>query len=314
MNAVKILLQFDTDRHSSTFDAIAAKDAGVESLLQYSQVAVDDVTPLVHGAMFTRGGESLRRTAIFIGGSDVAAAESLLQQVRETFFGPVRVSVMFDANGCNTTAAAAVLSAMRHTILASSTAVVLGGTGPVGMRVSRLLAGAGCHVRLTSRREERAAEAVAILRGQLASRSVSEPSSATEVGSATESLGPRLRPVATPDAESTAAAVEGCDLVFACGAAGVELLDRETLEAADHWRVAVDLNAVPPAGIGGINATDRGSEKDGRFLYGAIGVGGLKMKIHRAAVQSLFDRNDQVLDAEEIFAIGMKIAGVDSGA
>jgi hypothetical protein len=28
------------------------------------------------------------------------------------------------------------------------------------------------------------------------------------------------------------------------------------------------------------------------------------MKIHKAAIQKLFERNDQVLDAEEIFAIG----------
>ncbi|WP_235934864.1 NAD(P)-dependent methylenetetrahydromethanopterin dehydrogenase [Candidatus Laterigemmans baculatus] len=304
MDLLTILLQLDPDRHASTFDAIAAKDAGVETLLQYSQVSVDQVTPLVHGAMFTRGGDALRRTAIFIGGSDVAAAESLLEQVRETFFGPVRVSVMFDANGCNTTAAAAVLSAKRHLTLSSSTAVVLGGTGPVGLRVARLLARAGCHVRLASRREDRAAEAVALIRSQIASRA---NSAAAAEEPASESLQPLLRPVATPDAAATAEAIAGCDLVFACGAAGVELVDRETLQAAERWRVAVDLNAVPPGGIGGIKATDRGSESDGRFCYGAIGVGGLKMKIHRAAVQRLFDRNDQIFDAEEILAIGETI-------
>jgi hypothetical protein len=41
--------------------------------------------------------------------------------------------------------------------------------------------------------------------------------------------------------------------------------------------------------------------------YGAIGVGGLKMKTHRAAVAALFERNDQVLNADEIYAIAKSI-------
>jgi methylenetetrahydrofolate/methylenetetrahydromethanopterin dehydrogenase (NADP+) len=36
--------------------------------------------------------------------------------------------------------------------------------------------------------------------------------------------------------------------------------------------------------------------------FGAVGVGGTKMKIHKAAVARLFERNDQVLDAEEIYS------------
>ena len=37
--------------------------------------------------------------------------------------------------------------------------------------------------------------------------------------------------------------------------------------------------------------------------YGALGVGGTKMKIHKAAIARLFERNDQVLDAEQVYAI-----------
>ena len=49
--------------------------------------------------MFTRGGADLAATAIFIGGSDVAAAEAVYERVRQTFFGPVRVSVLLDPAG-----------------------------------------------------------------------------------------------------------------------------------------------------------------------------------------------------------------------
>ena len=118
----RILLQLDTDLHPSSFDSVVAIDSGVDHLLQYGNVQAESVTSLVHGAMFTRGGEDLSQTAIFIGGSNVHAAEDLLKSVSKVFFGPVRVSVMLDANGCNTTAAAAVVAASRHISLRNATA------------------------------------------------------------------------------------------------------------------------------------------------------------------------------------------------
>ncbi len=69
----------------------------------------------------------------------------------------------------------------------------------------------------------------------------------------------------------------------------------------------IDLNAVPPEGIEGISVMDKAVQRGDRFDYGAVGVGGLKMKIHRAAIGKLFTCNDAVLDAEEIFAIGQSL-------
>ena len=69
-------------------------------------------------------------------------------------------------------------------------------------------------------------------------------------------------------------------------------------------KVAIDLNAVPPVGLGGLEVTDHAQVRNGILCYGAIGVGGMKMKIHKAAVKSLFEANDRVLDTEAIFAIG----------
>jgi hypothetical protein len=62
-----------------------------------------------------------------------------------------------------------------------------------------------------------------------------------------------------------------------------------------------DVNAVPPAGIEGVEATDNGTVRDGVAAFGALGIGGLKMKAHKAALARLFERNDLVLDAEEIY-------------
>jgi len=69
-------------------------------------------------------------------------------------------------------------------------------------------------------------------------------------------------------------------------------------------KVVIDLNAVPPLGIEGVEVTDKGKDRDGAIAYGAIGVGGTKMKIHKLAIARLFERNDQVLDAEQVYALG----------
>lgn len=287
MSKSKILVQLDSDTHASVFDAVVAVDAGVDHLLQYGGVSADRVRELVYGAMFTRGVPDLASTAIFIGGSNVATGEQLLKSVTKCFFGPMRVSVMLDANGANTTAAAAVLAASQHLNLSAIQATVLAGTGPVGQRAARLLARAGARVRLASRSLEKAQAAAQTLKEQVA--------------------GAEVEPCATQSAGETLAALADSQLVIAAGAAGVELLPASIRGQCPLLRVAIDLNAVPPLGITGVETMDKAKERGGVIGYGAIGVGGTKMKIHRAAIQRLFTANDQVLDAEEIFAIGKQL-------
>jgi hypothetical protein len=270
------------------FDAVVAVDAEVAHLLPYGGVAPRHVRDLVYGAMFTRGVEELRHTAIFIGGSDVSAGEELLRQVTKCFFGPMRVSVLFDANGANTTAAAAVLAAARHVELAAATVLVLAATGPVGQRAVRLLAGQGARVRVASRTRQRA----------------------EQVCQHTQTRWPeaKLEPVETRSDADLAAALQGATVVIAAGAAGVQVLPAKLYSKSRDLRVAVDLNAVPPSGIEGVEATDRARDRQDVICYGAIGVGATKMKIHKQAVRKLFTSNDLVLDAEEVFALGQEIA------
>src|SRR6476646_9285329 len=148
MEKRKILIQLDSDPQPSSFDRVVAVDAGVDEVFSYGGVRPEQVRDLVHGAIFTRGPKDLHHTALFVGGSDVAAGERLLAEaVRHMIpqFG-LRVSVLLDANGANTTAAAAVRAAAKHLDLSSTRALVLGGTGPVGQRVGRLLARQGAQV------------------------------------------------------------------------------------------------------------------------------------------------------------------------
>ena len=68
------------------------------------------------------------------------------------------------------------------------------------------------------------------------------------------------------------------------------------------------VNAVPPYGIAGVEVTDNAQSRGETVCYGAIGVGGLKMKIHRKCIESLFESNDKVLEVHEIHAIGKSLA------
>jgi hypothetical protein len=284
----KILVQLDTDPHPSVFDRVVAVDAGVDELMSYGGITPENVEPLVHGAMFTRGGDGLKNTAIFVGGSDVAAGEQLLARVVKTFFGPVRVSVLMDSNGSNTTAAAAVLLARKHLPLKDAPVLVLAGTGPVGHRAAQLLASEGAAVRVGSRTTQKAKQTCDAIRAVVA--------------------GANVAPVATSEPDSLKSACEGVQLIIAAGAAGIELLSAEDRKQIKSLKVAIDVNAVPPLGIGGVEVMDRAKERDGVICYGAIGVGGTKMKIHKAALAKLFESNSQVLDTDAIYRIGETLA------
>jgi hypothetical protein len=287
----KLLLQLDSSPHPSVFDRVVALDAGADDVLSYGGVTEDAVRDLVHGAMFTRPPKELRNTAIFIGGTDMAAGERLLAAVQQTFFGPMRVSVMLDSNGSNTTAAAAV-SKLRHAAdprgdVTSRRAVITASTGPVGMRAAGLLALAGADVVVTSRRPEGAAHVVEAIRRRF-DRTV--------------------RGIAMSDPSQAAAALEGAELLLNAGGAGIRLVPREAWTGRAGLRAAADVNAVPPLGVEGIEVQDNGVDRDGTTTFGALGVGSLKMKIHKACIARLFERSDLVLDAETIAEVARELA------
>jgi glutamyl-tRNA reductase len=164
---------------------------------------------------------------------------------------------------------------------------VLGGTGPVGQRVARLLARRGAAVGVASRSGTRAEEVVRRLEQAVP--------------------GATFFPVEWPGGRADASqtkVVGEADVIVAAGAAGATLLDARGRAAAVQARVLIDLNAVPPAGIEGILATDKARTDGAAFVYGPLGVGGTKMKIHRAGINAIFDRTAPFLDAEELLALG----------
>lgn len=282
-----LLLQLDVDPYASSFDRVVAHDAGADHVLSYGGITESDVESLVHGAIFTRGPDDLRHTAVFVGGSDVTAAEAVFERVRETFFGPFRVSVLLDPNGTNTTAGAAMVKVSRTLgDLDGRKAVVLAGTGAVGTRVSGLLAEAGAEVILTGRNTSRAEEEAEAVR---------------------ERYGGSVRGVASPEPSEVGGLLEGVHVLLATGPEGLELATESAWSEAPDLEVAGDVNAVPPVGLEGIDREDDGEERHGVVCFGAIGIGNLKMKIHHAAVRRLFESNDSVLDAEAVYGLAEEL-------
>jgi len=283
----KLLFLFDTDPYASVFDTVVAYDGGADRVMGYANVTPDNVGTLVDGTIFTRGGKEKQKTAIFVGGGDMAKGEALLKAVQKKFFGPFRVSVMLDPNGSNTTAAAGVALLAKATKLKGKKAVVLAGTGPVGMRAAALLAEEGADVTLTSRSKERAEKAAQAIEAR---------------------FGVKVKPVQGADEAMRAKDLEGAQIVFAAGAIGVELVKASHWEKNPTIEAVADVNAQPPLGLEGIEATDKGKQRDGKICFGALGIGGLKLKLHRACIGKLFDGSDGVLDAEEIYALAKEMA------
>ena len=282
-----ILLQLDTSPQPSVFDRIVAYDAGADEVLSYGGVTADTVRELVHGAIFTRGPKDLHHTAIFIGGTDMEAGDRVLAAVRKSFFGPLRVSVMLDSNGANTTAVAAVGKLQQQTGDVRGRQAFVTGAGPVGIRGGTLLARLGAEVTITSPWTEQRARAVDTIR---------------------ERSGASARGLTLSDSSQAAAALAGVELLLNAGPAGTLVVPRKAWTSEQTLRAAADLNAVPPLGIEGIEVMDDGVNREGILTFGAIAIGNLKMKIHKACIARLFEQNDLVLDVETIAEIGRELA------
>jgi hypothetical protein len=282
----KVLLQLDTDEHPSPFDAIVAHDADVDVLLSHGGVKPDETRALVQDAFFTRGPDDLKNTAVWVGGKDVATGEEIFAQVQKAYFGPFRVSVMLDSNGCNTTAATTIARIAKARNLNGNRAVVLG-LGAVGLRSATLLQQEGCEVTVSSLPADVFGD----------DRPYHRPRGlrvAEKLGLDTREPG---------DRSELEAMLDGAQIALAAGPAGVVVLRREAWAAPDSLELLADYNAAEPLGIEGTKATDDLADYDGKLVLGALAIGGPKMKVHKACVRRLFESNDQVLDTDAVYAI-----------
>ena len=282
----KLLYQFDTDTTASVFDSVVAYDGGADQVTGIGNVNPQNVLAMVDGCIYTRAPKDKQFTAIFVGGSSLTEGQAVFDAIKKRFFSTFRVSVMFDSNGSNTTAAAAVANIVNTCDVSGKKAVILGGTGPVGQRAAALLSLEKADVFITSRSIEKAEQI------------------STEINDRFDTNVKAL-PGGTND--ERVSSILGASIVMATGASGVVLLNKKDWSESQSIEVVCDANAMPPLGIEGVELNDKAKEIGGKKAFGAIGFGGLKISVHRECVSRLFLSNDGIFDAEEIYRIAKEM-------
>jgi methylene-tetrahydromethanopterin dehydrogenase len=279
-------------RHVSPFDANMAVDAGFDAVLTYPNVELDQVTGLVQDAMFSRPPKAAVRTGIFIGGRDAIGALDMLDAARRAMFPPFVMSLFADPAGSFTTAAALVAHVERALKrehdrgLKGLRVAVFGATGVVGFSSAVIAALQGAQVRL-----------VGYDGPDRVSRSAAEIRARFEVDT---------RPVDGSTEQAKADILRDADAVFCAGRAGVQVMGRDLLAAAPHLLVAADVNAVPPAGVEGLDVKADGDRiaGTGTLGIGALAIGGTKYGTEHGLFRRMIEADKPVaLDFRDAFAL-----------
>lgn len=281
-----IIHMFDPMQHVSPFDVNMAVDAGFDVVVPYSNVKLEEVHGLIQDAIFSRSPKSARYTAAFIGGRDIHLAMRILAQAEEALVPPFEISIMVDPSGSFTTAAALVacvekvLKEKHQMALSDCRAVVLGGTGTVGIATGVIASLAGADTTLVHHKS--------IERAQELADEYNKLCGATMRGS-----------FGASDADKVYL-VDNADIVFCTAKAGVEILDDRVIGSVKTLKVAADVNAVEPYGIRDIGLKDFGEPlKHAKGANDAVGIGALaigeaKSKVQNALLKSLLDQDKAV--------------------
>jgi methylene-tetrahydromethanopterin dehydrogenase len=255
-----VLHMLTTAKNLSPFDVNMAIDAGWVAPMPYINVEASEVRGLVQDVIFSRSAKGLKNTGIFIGGRDTKEAMDMLKMAKNSMVPPFEVPVFADPSGAFTTAAGMVAAAEREInnkfsipSLKDLNILILGGTGPVGQIVAVIAAQAGAKVKLVGRQLEKTQRIVDLCNLEFGKGEIN-----IEAG---------------VDADK-GEYIQTTDIAFATGAAGIELLNAELIAAAPQLKVAADVNAVPPAGIAGLDPFHDGTPIEGSNS-GAVGIGAL---------------------------------------
>lgn len=282
-------------RHMSPFDVNMALDAGFDSITPYIGVTLDDIAPLVQDAMFSRSPRDAVRTAVFIGGKDAGLALDMMDRVRQTLLKPFEISAFADPAGSFTTAAAMVacveklMKQKNAKPLGQTKIVIFGATGPTGYTTGVITALEGAEVTFAGRELSRV------------------KAKADEIK---QRFGLDVHAVQTKTPEEFSSALAGKEVALCVAAAGVQVLSATMLAAAKSLLVCADVNAVPPAGIEGLDLHANGTGLVGGSLgIGPLAIGDVKYKTEYAMFQRVATSSRPVsLDFRDAFSLAREIA------
>ncbi|MBV8577842.1 MAG: methylenetetrahydromethanopterin dehydrogenase [Acetobacteraceae bacterium] len=282
--------------HVSPFDANMALDAGFDAVLPYTGVTQKDVAGLVQDAIFSRPPKDEVKTGVFIGGKDALAALDMLDAAKEAMVLPFIISLLADPSGSFTTAAAMVarteklLRTEHQRGLEGLKVVVFGATGVVGFASGVIAALHGAKV---------------VLAGY---------DGPERVGRAAAEIGRRFGvTVDSGDASSDelkAGLLREAEAAFCAGRAGVPILSAGLLREAPRLLVVADVNAVPPAGVEGLDAmADKAALRGtGALGIGALAIGQIKYRTEFGLFRRMVEATKPVrFDFRDAFALAREL-------
>jgi methylene-tetrahydromethanopterin dehydrogenase len=290
-----LLHMITPEKNLSAFDVNMAFDAGWTAM-PYLGVDLDEVTTIVQDTIFSRGPQGLKRTGIFIGGRDMHLAMDMFHAAQDAIVPPFEISILTDPSGAFTTAAAMVatvahqLKIKNNEELTGQRILVIGGTGPVGASAAVLAAKLGAEVTVLGRAVDKANHVADLCN--------------TRYGTIVEG-------VKGDAADHIDDLLPKVDVIFATAKAGIQVLNEEQVAAATKLKVAADLNAVPPAGIAGINLLDNGvplkASKSGAVGIGPLAIGDIKYQTQQKLLIQMYSAGEALsLHFEDAFEVAMK--------
>jgi len=293
-----LLFYLDTDERASPFDICMAYDAGYNAVIPYDDVTTEDAEKIVQDTIFSRGPKAVKHTCFFIGGRQAEKAEEVLRVVKDAMFPPFQANVIIDPGGAYTTAAAMVAKVedalLSHKLgdLRDKSCAVLG-TGAVGRIAAVLLAKLGCEVMIASLNLKRVDGKEY---AQKIARSLADRHKVNVSG------------VFAPTSVEKLEIIKKADVVFCAATRGARIIEKGLLKELKLMKVLVDINAIPPLGIEGIELKDDMREiTPGIFGIGALAIGDLKHKLEKEILRKARDNGKEVYNYNQALQLARKL-------
>jgi len=260
-----ILHMFSPQENVSPFDVNMACDAGYEIVVPYTNVTLPDIKGLVQDAIFSRSLSNSKKTGIFICGKDVSLALDMMDSAKKSMVPPFEVSVFPDPAGSFTTAAAMVACTEKtlkdkfNTTLENKEIIIFGGKGIVGGISAVMCAEAGANCKIV---------------GYDGITNVKKKAEEYK-----KRFGVNVTPADGSSDELNASYLPNAEIIFCAARAGTEVINIDQIKLAKSSLVIADVNAVPPAGISGVNLKDDNEKHScGAYSIGPLTSGDLKVK------------------------------------
>jgi methylene-tetrahydromethanopterin dehydrogenase len=233
---------------------------------------------------------------MFIGGKDAIVALDMLEAARKALVPPFELSTFADPAGSFTTAAAMVACVER--VLKQkfgrdwkgTKVAVFGATGVVGFASSIITALEGADVTLVAHRGvDRVIKSAAVSK---------------------ERFGVDLKAASGETEAQKREILAEAEVVFAAAAAGVQVISKEDKDFAKKLLVAADVNAVPPAGVEGMELFMDGAPLPGTdaFGVGPLAIGDIKYKTESGLFKQMLSSNEALsLDFRHAFALARQL-------